>query len=257
MKFDKIARELGEGVREAVIPLVNTARGRKIVKIGADGTPTQYIDSVAEKSIIEYIDTHELPCTLISEEIGEYRRGETFTIIADPLDGTTNACHGIPFFSVSLAFYTDTPEFAFVQDLTTGDTFTADTHAYLNNARISTGGSDPISLYTFSDIAPFLEVSKKIRNLGSQALELCYVACGKSKAFIDVRGRGRFFDIAAGQQIVRMAGGHVTDIGGNEIPLGARDFSLVASSSEGLQAKIINIIRERDANENWDSLKNR
>jgi myo-inositol-1(or 4)-monophosphatase len=257
MKFKKIARDLGKMVGEAVNPLVNTAEGRKIVKIGADSTPTRYIDAAAEKCIVDYIDAHELPCTLISEEIGEYARGEKFTLIADPLDGTTNACHGVPFFSLSLAFYTDTAEFAFVQNLATGDTFTADTHAYLNGERIRTRESEIISLYTLSDITPFLTISKKIRNFGSKALELCFVGCGQSKAFIDVRGRGRFFDIAAGQYIVKKAGGTAGDIRGREILPHTKNFSFVASCTSKVQAKIINILTQRDANENRDSLTNR
>jgi len=245
MNFEKIAEEIGKEVEESVKSLINTEKGRKVIKIGADGTPTKYIDFVAEKSIIEYIDTNDLQCELISEEIGVYRRGREFKIIADPIDGTNNACYGIPFFSVSLAFYREKQEFAFVKNLANGDIFKADKHAYLNNKRIKPYNSEIISLYTFSDITPFLEVSRKIRNFGSQALELCFVACGKSKAFIDVRNRGRIIDIAAAKYIIEKAGGVLTDLEGRDISTEAKNFSFVASCSMEIQRKIINIINSK------------
>ncbi len=244
MDFKKIAYEIGEDVEKSTKELVNAKRGRSTIKRGADGTPTKYIDYVAERAIIDYIEAHDLCCTLISEEIGEYATGNDFTLIADPIDGTTNACNGIPFFSISLAFYRKKQEFAFVKNLANGDVFTADTHAYLNDKKIEPRESEIISLYTFSDISPFLEISKKIRNLGSLALELCFVACGKTKACIDVRDRGRFFDIAAGKYIVEKAGGVVTDCEGREISQDAKGFSFVTSCSEKVQSKIINILKK-------------
>lgn len=255
MKFEKIAFDLGEIIENSIQSLVNTEKGRKTVKTGADGTPTKYIDYIAEKCIIDYMEDNDLPCELISEEIGRYKRGEEFTIIADPIDGTTNACYGIPFFSVSLAFYKEKAEFAFVKNLANGNVFTADDHAYLNNKRIKTCNSKIISLYTFSEVTSFLEISKKIRNFGSQALELCFVACGKSKAFIDVRNRGRFFDVAAAKHIIEKSGGVFTYLGGNEISMSAKNFSFVASCSDEVQTKIINIIKTRYTDENRNSLK--
>ncbi|MEA1993912.1 MAG: inositol monophosphatase family protein [Euryarchaeota archaeon] len=257
MEFKKIAYDIGAMVERRIAPIVNTEEGRKTVKMGADGTPTKYIDLVAEREIINYIDEKNLRCTLISEEIGKYKRGDEFTIIADPIDGTTNACSGIPFFSVSLAFYRKKAEFAFVRNLATGDTFMADENAYLNGKKIKTRESEIISLYSFSNVMPLLKISKKIRNFGSQALELCFVACGGSKAFIDTRRRGRFFDIAAGKYILERAGGILTDAEGEDIPPEAEGFSFAASCSREVQTKIINIMKKRDDNENRNGLANR
>lgn len=245
MKFERIAFDIGENIENSIRSLINTERGRKIVKMGADGTPTKYIDYIAEKCIIDYIDDNDLPCELISEEIGRYKRGDNFKIIADPIDGTNNACYGIPFFSVSLAFYKEKTEFAFVKNLTNGDIFKADKYSYLNDKKIRTHESEIISLYTFSDVKPFLGISKKIRNFGSQALELCFVACGRSKAFIDIRNRGRIIDVAAAKYIVEKAGGTFTDLNGNDVNMNAKNFSFAASCSNEVQTKIINIIKNK------------
>ncbi len=56
---------------------------------------------------------------------------------------------------------------------------------------------------------------RRIRTLGSVALELCYVASGRLDAFVDTRDRLRMMDVAAGLLIVKEAGGKVTDGQGN------------------------------------------
>jgi myo-inositol-1(or 4)-monophosphatase len=60
---------------------------------------------------------------------------------------------------------------------------------------------------------------RRIRILGSVALELCYVAAGKLDTFVDVRGSLRLTDIAAGKLIIEEAGGTVTDGNGESLKL--------------------------------------
>ncbi len=52
--------------------------------------------------------------------------------------------------------------------------------------------------------------TKHIRHYGANALELCYVAEGLTDAFVDLRGRLRTTDVAAGFLIIKEAGGLVT-----------------------------------------------
>jgi myo-inositol-1(or 4)-monophosphatase len=60
---------------------------------------------------------------------------------------------------------------------------------------------------------------RRVRLLGSVALELCYVASGKLDALVDIRGALRVTDVAAGQLILKEAGGLVTDRKGNSLTL--------------------------------------
>jgi myo-inositol-1(or 4)-monophosphatase len=55
-----------------------------------------------------------------------------------------------------------------------------------------------------------IERTKHIRHLGANALELCYVADGTTDAFIDIRGKLRTTDMAAGWLIIQEAGGTIT-----------------------------------------------
>jgi len=92
--------------QEAVRPLVGTEKASKVVKMGADGTPTKFIDLVAEEKVVEVLEDSERPVTLISEEIGEFKIGKgpsEAVFVVDPLDGTRNAIKNIPAYGISIA----------------------------------------------------------------------------------------------------------------------------------------------------------
>ncbi len=78
----------------------------KTVGIGADGSPTSYIDQVAEDVAIRILEKSEVKVNLLSEEKGFVDFGGTYVFVLDPVDGTRNAYRGIPFYSVSLAIGT-------------------------------------------------------------------------------------------------------------------------------------------------------
>jgi NAD+ kinase len=83
-----------------------------------------------------------------------------------------------------------------------------------------------------------------MRVFGSVALELCYVAAGKIDAFIDVRSTLRLVDIAAGQLIVKEAGGSVTDGAGNALAMPdnhIKPINLVASNGL-IHQEILNLL---------------
>ena len=73
---------------------------------GAGGDSIKLVDLVAEKAIIETFQDHKVSFTLISEESGIkkfYNNSQHFYVTIDPIDGTTNLVHGIPFFCSSIA----------------------------------------------------------------------------------------------------------------------------------------------------------
>src|SRR4030042_6469149 len=72
----------------------------KTIGLGADGTPTSYIDKVAEDIALKLLKKSEIKVNLLSEEIGFVDFGGRYIFILDPIDGTRNAYRGIPLFSV-------------------------------------------------------------------------------------------------------------------------------------------------------------
>ncbi len=127
MNFLSACNEMAVLVRENIRPLVGSPAGGQVIRMGADHTPTEKIDQVAEDCVIGYIREHNLCSVLISEESGRLSiDGGKGTIFLDPVDGTYNAVTGIPFYGLSLAWASEgVVQKAFVQDLATGETFTA------------------------------------------------------------------------------------------------------------------------------------
>ncbi len=119
---NKIIRDVGPAVRE----YVGTELAGTEVKTGADGTPTSFIDQVAEEKIINILKNADVYSYLVSEEIGELKLGKgskrsinltqelrrtdldedetpKFIFLIDPVDGTNNAIKEIPAYAISIA----------------------------------------------------------------------------------------------------------------------------------------------------------
>ena len=98
------------------------------VGMGADGTETLRIDELAERAILDIVETVPDGLNVLSEEVGWLDKGATNTLVVDPIDGTYNASVGIPFYSVCLAVgnrrFSDVEE-ALVYNLVSGDTYSA------------------------------------------------------------------------------------------------------------------------------------
>ncbi len=213
-------------VRQAVSALSLEERA-KSVGMGADGTPTSYIDKVAEDAILRYLDDKDVRLNVLSEEAGIIDRGFGDVLVADPIDGTHNACAGIPFYSVSLAVGKDSlsgMREGLVMNLVTGDAFHASKGkgATLNGAsiRVKEPGAEKLLMAYLGGAAdPLVHTVasrfKRVRCLGSTALELCSVASGQADAFLvrypDISKSPRIIDIAAAVLVLREAGGQAWD----------------------------------------------
>ena len=217
---------MANAVRSAVSAVPRDEWGRE-VGTGASGSATSLIDRAAEDAIVRYLDENHVGLSLLSEEVGFVDRGFPDILVADPLDGTHNACAGIPYYSVSLAAgrgsLSGMAE-GLVMNLVTGDVFRASRGrgATLNGEPIHAAkpGRDRLLIaYTGAAAVPrtydILPRFRRTRCLGSTALELCAVACGQADAFFvnysDLRKSPRIVDIAAGVLILREAGGEAYD----------------------------------------------
>lgn len=258
MKFLSACEEMAELVRTAIADLVDTEDGDQFIRMGADGTPTKKIDQIAEDLVVEYLTTHRLCRTLISEECGKKEiGGEKGTIFLDPVDGTYNALSGIPFYAISIAYAEEgVVREGFVRDLANDETFSAvlGQGATHNGKQISTSSTSLLEASAMSiygrkfDPANVMDLGRTIRRwrlLGASALELCYTGCGRLDGFIDLRGTLRVTDAAAGILICTEAGGTVTDLDGlplhfpDEVTIGR---CLVATNGV-LHPKVIEYLR--------------
>ncbi len=224
----------------------------KDVEMGADGTPTQHVDKVAEDAAL--LDAGG-KMNILSEEAGFIDNGMEYTMVIDPVDGTRNAVHDIPFYCTSIAVgkeRLDDIEYAIVKNILTGDTYTAEKGrgAFLNGRRIEVDKTlaEPIISLALGKsgnnrIFNFLDINHvNIRSLGAAALEMSLVASGSLSAYIQGNEYLRVTDFAAATLIVREAGGEVFNAKGNVLDTGLNlkeRSSVFAVSSEKILEGLI------------------
>ena len=273
--WSTISNRIMEEANEVVKPLVGNPKSDKIVKMGADGTPTKFIDLVAEEKVIEILEESKRPVTLISEEIGEFKIGKgpsEVVFVVDPLDGTRNAIKNIPAYGISIAvadpmgasklvkdpskLIISDVEMGFVKNFATGDIYSAKkgNGAFLNGIPIKpsqktdvSGSSIGAYIYRaeMSKIDKLLKTVRSMRILGSVAIELCYVADGTYDAFLDIRGNLRIVDISAAKLIIEESKGIVTDENCQSLESGLNVLdrtSIIASCNKSIHREIIEIL---------------
>lgn len=224
-----VVNKIYRGVRKAA--KTDFIKWNANVGIGADGTPTKYIDKLAEDIALTYLSKQNAPVNILSEEAGFIDNGAEYTFVLDPVDGTRNACRGIPFYTVSLAIgkkSLDDVAYGIVKNIPTGDLFLAEKGqgTYCNNKRIATPEIQASELLSslslgknFDNITLSLAQREKVRSLGSASLEMCMVASGALDIYVVGNPYLRVTDIAASTLIVREAGGIVTDGTGKRLKM--------------------------------------
>jgi myo-inositol-1(or 4)-monophosphatase len=159
----------------------------------------------------------------------------------DPLDGTTNFVHGIPYFAVSVALaHKGEAILAVVYNPASGERFTAEKGkgSFLNGNRIKvssttcleqsllvTGFPYDVRTTERDNMVEFERVTKRsqgVRRTGSAALDLCNVACGRFDGYWEANVN--VWDIAAGSLIVTEAGGKVTSCSGAAFDLWGKEI---------------------------------
>ena len=198
-----------------------------IVKKGEIDLVTE-ADIESEKAVIDHIRQKFPEHSILAEESGLNRKDSDAEWIIDPLDGTTNYAHGIGLFGVSIAFSLNGKiVVGVVLNPITGELFTAESGkgAELNGQKIRVSETASVSdsllvtgfPYNLKEILDVLTVrltsclkaAQGVRRLGSAALDLCYVACGRFDGFWEQNLKP--WDTAAGMLIAQEAGGRVTD----------------------------------------------
>ncbi|QCK13438.1 inositol monophosphatase family protein [Mangrovivirga cuniculi] len=190
-----------------------------------------YVDKEAEKQLVENLVELIPGAGFIAEEGTIDKEGGRFRWIIDPLDGTTNFTHGLPVHCVSVALMEDEEILAgFIYEPSKDEFFHAikDQGAFLNDEPISVSRVPDLAnsliatgfpYYDFGKMDDYVEILKAfmrsshgVRRMGSAAIDLAYVACGRFEGFFEYNLQP--WDVAAGALIVCEAGGVVSDFSG-------------------------------------------
>ncbi len=221
------AREAGKFLLENVGNVKNIER-----KIGQATNLVTEIDKHSEALIIKKIQQHFPAHAILGEESGAHEQKSDYRWIIDPLDGTTNFTHGLPIFCVTIGIEYDGEIIAgIIYDPNRDELFSAEKGkgAFLNGKKIFVSKTDSLinSLlvtgfpYNVNEnpqnviehFVNFLPKAQGVRRLGSAAIDLAYVACGRFDGYWEVILHP--WDKAAGILLVKEAGGVVTNFANN------------------------------------------
>ncbi len=246
-----IAREAADLVRSyfSTDRVDTRAKGDRDVVTAAD---------VASERLIRERLAERFPADGIVGEEGAATRPESVRRwYVDPLDGTLNYSRGLPVWCVSMALFEHgRPVLGVIVDPIRDETFSASSGngAWLDGKRLHTSSVDRIEdafvhmTVDFNDqsmvegLQDLQVVAPRVlrtRNIGSAALALAYVACGRFDAMLHRYAHA--WDYGAGVVLVREAAGMVTDMVGGDYT--DQTFAVLATSSPALHGELLAMLQ--------------
>ncbi|MBY0424415.1 MAG: inositol monophosphatase [Cytophagales bacterium] len=251
-QVDALAKKAGAFIRQER-SIFDNAR----IEYKGEKDLVSYVDKETEKMLV--IGLRELlpQAGFITEEKTVKTEEKQLKWVIDPLDGTTNFIHNLPIYSVSIGLLDgDFPILGVVYEVNKDESFTAwkGGGAYLNGKKIQVS---PIFELKKSLIAtgfpydledktdPYFEIMKELvryshglRRMGSAAVDMCYVACGRLEAYYEFNIQ--LWDIAAGVVILTEAGGTATNFDGKNNFIHSR--TMIAAG--GIHKELYEIIKK-------------
>jgi len=219
-QIEAFLREVGRGLRDSHVTKIEEKAPLDLVSS---------LDFWAEREVTAFLAKWFPGDTLLSEESSnEVEYAERIWVL-DPLDGTVNRASHVPFFGISLALLEHgRPVAGYVYDPSHDELFVAHAGrgATNNGATLRATTDNVLGLALTSKLLrqlvrrspeqlyELLTHQGRLRNFGAQALQLCYVACGRLSGAVSLETR--LWDNAAGSLIVLEAGGLYTDLSGND-----------------------------------------
>lgn len=217
----------------------------KNIEFKSYADPVTEFDKKSEEIIVDTILKRYPKHSILTEELLSKDNKSEFKWVIDPIDGTINFTHQIPFTAISIALeHNNELVVGIVYNPIFDEMYYAykGYGAYMNKKRISVSkisekrksllvtGMPTFNKLRFPEfIKPlenFMQNYSGFRRLGSAAMDLVYVASGKFEAFYE-EGLSPW-DSAGGVVIVREAGGKVTDYYGNDYSI--YNKTLIASN---------------------------
>ena len=224
----KVVKETGNFIRQESFNL-----SRNNIETKGLHDYVTYVDKSSEERLTKEL-TKVLPDSgFITEEDTIEDKTEEYTWIIDPLDGTTNYVHSVPLYSISVALQRNGQTImGIVYEIVRDECFYAweGSPVYLNGKPVQVTETKTLNkslfatgfpYYDYSRIKPYinfftylLENTIGVRRLGSAAVDLAYVACGRYDGFYEYSLHA--WDVAAGAFLVQQAGGKVCDFSGGK-----------------------------------------
>jgi myo-inositol-1(or 4)-monophosphatase len=235
MQFEKILNDVLPVV-ESTAMFIRSHTGKvadEEIEIKSRNSLVSFVDKQAEKELVNGLSRIIPGAGFITEEGTTDQRISEYTWIVDPLDGTTNFLHQIPFYSISVGLqHHNELVLGIVFDVVQREAYYAwkGGGAWCNGRQIHTSDCKTIAdavvvtgfPYTARNVVPqlihvfeyFVKNATALRRLGSAALDLAYVAGGRLDIYYETSLNA--WDIAAGILLVREAGGQVSDFHGKD-----------------------------------------
>jgi myo-inositol-1(or 4)-monophosphatase len=223
-----------------------------------------WADLTAQEAIVRVIGERFPEHAILGEEGGVEVGGAAATWLVDPLDGTSNYAHGIPFACTSVAVRdSDGLAAGAILDPFRGELFTAvrGGGAWLGDERLAVSRTEALGRSLVctgiqsdeaDEIAAFgrrivalCGACRAVRCVGSPALCLAYVAAGRIDAFVE-RDATYAWDVGAGALMIAEAGGHSEDLDGGPLNLGPGLANVLASNGR-IHAGLFELVRAAEA----------
>jgi myo-inositol-1(or 4)-monophosphatase len=194
----------------------------------------------------------------IGEEGGTHEGADkSHTWIVDPLDGTTNFLHGIPQFAISIGLQREGTVIAgVIYNPANDELYTAERGkgAFLNDHRLRVAGRRKLNECVIGCGLPHIgrgdhalsrdemsEIQNRVaglRRFGAASLDMAFVAAGRLDGYWE--RNLKVWDMAAGQILIREAGGIVSGIAGHDDPLQTGD---IVCGNEFVHAELVKILK--------------
>ena len=248
--LESLARKAGEILREGQL------NGFEVSFKGEIDLVTE-VDRRSEDFLLAEIARQFPSHRVIAEESGEVQGDCECAWFIDPLDGTVNYAHSVPFFAVSIGYQKlGQMRLGVVYDPMRDECFCAERGrgAWLNGKPLRPSSQTqliqsllvtgfPYDIRTnpennLDHYSRFSLLSQGVRRMGSAALDLCYVAAGRFEGFWEIQIKS--YDIAAGGLIAEEAGAVVTNVSGSSEYL--TEPITILASTPGIYAEMLRLL---------------
>ncbi len=247
-----LCKEVGNFIR-------NEAHGfnKHAVEIKSFNQLVSYVDKTAEEKLVAGLSDILPVAGFITEEQTIKTEEKEWMWVIDPLDGTTNFVHQIPVYSISVGLlHHGKPVMGVVYEINRDELFYAwrGSKAYLNGHEIQVKSNTELSksllatgfpYYDYEMMQQYLNALQELlkgtqgmRRMGSAAVDLAYVACGRFDGFFEY-GLSPW-DVAGGSFIVQQAGGKISDFGGGDDYIFGKE---IIASSAGIYEDFSGVIK--------------
>jgi len=254
----EICQEIELAARETGAFILKEAQEFDISRTESKGFNNfvSYVDKVAEKMLVESLSALIPEAGFITEEGTIVKSGLKYCWVIDPLDGTTNFLHGLHPYAISIGLMEyDEVVAGLVYEINGNEVFTAwkDGGAWLNGKHIHVSQAKKLADSLIATGLPYTDFERLdqymqsltyfckhthgIRRLGSAAVDLAYVACGRVEVFYEYGLHP--WDIAAGIILVREAGGQISDFSGVEKNLTGEE---IVAANNNVYSEVLEIV---------------